>query len=616
MTNKTSSFNLFFTLLLLLSTSLSFGQDQFFSKLDSLNAANNDLEYIKELHRLNDNYNFEDEPLVHLKIYVKMVQYYRLHEYSKDSIIKYYQAGKQLATQENNQEFLCNLEFLYGSYLIDEGQFDKALEVMNAVRPVIEKEQYEFLPHLYDSYAKLYYLTNNPEKAFDYLKIEAAIFKQRNDIPNTRSTYNNLGILYSVSAKYDSALYYHQISEEINKQVKDTFNLIKTYSNIANLYLQQQDLEKADSVFRLALDISSNNANNELIINYVDVLIDKKEYKLAEELLIDELKKIPATYLQKDLYRQLMAVNKAKGDYQQALTYSEKLREVSEIILDETKIKAIERLTVEFETEQKEQEIANLHILTNNQQLELSRSRLLIIISITLLVVVILVFLLFYRTKSYQTKLNQLVMEQKLLRSKMNPHFIFNSLSNIQTNILKGEKEVAIKYLAKFAKLLRYNLEHSTHDSLNFSDEMKSIEDYLDMQNLRLNGALTYLIEKDESLEMEELKIPGMMIQPIVENSLEHGLEGHEHPKIWIKIKDEDERLIITVEDNGVGLSKTLQKQNPNKKSFASDILKRRLAILSKKLNLELTYHIEDKKNEHGETTGAMATLILPVLNL
>lgn len=504
---------------------------------------------------------------------------------------------------------------MWGTFLINTGKYKEGLLIFQQICPTVEENNYPYLPHLYDSYARLYYNLNDFEKAYSYLKKEATIFKEQGNLANTAATYNNIGVLYISQMRIDSAIIYHNLAQDINFELNDTINIVRSYNNLGRAFYKMGKLNKADSLFTLALDYDRSRINVGLMVNYANVLIAQDQLDKAEEFLTNAIDRNPVKHTQKSAYEELVVIKKKQGKYKEALEISEKLREISTELLDETKIKELERLTVEFESTQKEKEIANLQVLNNNQKLLISKNRLLAIVSVAFLLLIILVFLLFYRNKIFQSKLNQLTMEQKLLRSKMNPHFIFNSLSNIQSNILQGENQTAIKYLVKFSKLLRYNLEQSTHDAVKFSDEMRSIVDYLDMQNLRLGDKLTYHVDMDEDLEQEEVFIPGMMIQPIVENSLEHGLEGQPHPEIWIKIKDKDDHIFITIEDNGVGLSATMDKRNPDKKSHASEILNRRLNLLAKELDLDLYYTLKDRINTNGETMGAIATLVIPIID-
>lgn len=600
--------------LLLCCSFKGIGQENYFIKADSLEKAGLHNAFLKELYSLEQEDQIKSDPKSHLKLYVKLMEYYRLIEFNQDSVIKYYKIGNQLALDYHNQEYLYNFDFMWGTFLMNTGNYKDGLLIFQKICPVVEQKNYPYLPHLYDSYARLFYILKDYDKAYNYLKKEATIIKKLGNLANTSATYNNIGVLYISQNILDSALVYHELAQKINFQLNDSINIVRSYNNIGRAFYKSDQFDKADSIFQLALRYDPKRLNAGLLVNYANLLIDQNEFEEAEQFLLNAIDRNPIKHTQKSAIAELIRVKKGQKNYREALQYSEELRLLSEELLDETKIKELERLTVEYETTQKEQEISNLQELTKNQQALLSKNRLLVIVSAALMVLIGLLLVLYFKNKNFQTKVEKMTMEQKLLHSKMNPHFIFNSLSNIQANILQDQKEVAVKYLVKFSKLLRYNLEQSKQDNAVLGDELKSIKDYLDMQNLRLNGALVYTINVEEEVENDgDIYIPGMMIQPIVENALEHGLEGVENPYIQIDIEDKDDHLKICVMDNGVGFSQTQNKKNPNKTSHASNILKRRLEILSKKLNLELFYHIEDNLDKNNRIIGTIATLAIPI---
>ncbi|MDX1447253.1 histidine kinase [Lishizhenia sp.] len=608
--------SLFFTLLLCTSFSV-WSQENTFEKADSLIKEGYEKAFLNELYEIKSQEDLIKDPEEHLKLYVKLMEYFRIYQFDHDSIIKYYNIGNQLATDYHNQEYLYNFEFMWGTYLMNTGKYKEGLLIFQKICPIVEENNYSYLPHLYDSYARLFYLLKDYQKAYSYLKKEAQIFKEQGNLANTSATYNNLGVLYISENMLDSALVYHNLSQEINFKLKDSINIVRSYNNLGRAYYKLSKYKKADSLFQLALNYDHNRVNLGLLVNYANLLIDQNNLEEAELFLLNAIERNPIKHTKKSALAQLVRVKKEQNKYKEALAYSEELRLLSEELLDETKVKELERLTVEYETNQKEQEISSLKKINTKQQQLLSKNRLLIIVSSALLVLIGLLLALYFKNKNFQSKVEKMLMEQKLLHSKMNPHFIFNSLSNIQSNILQDQKEVAVKYLVKFSKLLRYNLEQSTHDTALFEDEIKSIRDYLEMQNLRLNGNLEYVINVDEELEQDtDIYIPGMMMQPIVENALEHGLEGVDHPRIEIDVQDKDDHLHITFIDNGVGYSRTQNKKNPNKTSHASKILNRRLEILAKKLNLNLYYEIADNLDQNQQIIGTKATLVIPITSL
>jgi hypothetical protein len=126
-------------------------------------------------------------------------------------------------------------------------------------------------------------------------------------------------------------------------------------------------------------------------------------------------------------------------------------------------------------------------------------------------------------------------LETKALRSQMNPHFIFNALNAIKKFLLKNDVPNADKYLSSFAKLLRLILENTRENKVVLENEIRLLELYLQLEHLRFEDRLTYSIEIEEKIKVNETEIPSMLIQPFMENAIVHGLQ-HKEGKEFIKV--------------------------------------------------------------------------------
>jgi hypothetical protein len=144
--------------------------------------------------------------------------------------------------------------------------------------------------------------------------------------------------------------------------------------------------------------------------------------------------------------------------------------------------------------------------------------------------------------------------EMQALRAQMNPHFIYNALNSIQSLVLDGRQQEAIRYISKFAKLLRQVLEHSENNLITLEKELNTLELYIQLEALRLNTELNYSIEVDENLLPEKELIPPLIIQPYVENALWHGLSHKQGERnLRVAIKATDDWLFVSIRDNGIG---------------------------------------------------------------
>lgn len=212
-------------------------------------------------------------------------------------------------------------------------------------------------------------------------------------------------------------------------------------------------------------------------------------------------------------------------------------------------------------------------------------------------------------------------LEQTALRSQMNPHFIFNCLTSIQQLIVTGNKTDANEYLVKFARLIRKTLDLSAHPFISLREETEYLNEYLFLEQLRLSGHFEYVINIDEAISADKIYIPNMMIQPIVENCIRHGIKSLENRKgeISIHFNQQAQCILCTITDNGVGRSET-PSANENvftkHKSYGVDIVRKRLQAFAEFRQQETGIEIHDLHNSTtGDAAGTQVVIKLPYKN-
>ena len=216
-----------------------------------------------------------------------------------------------------------------------------------------------------------------------------------------------------------------------------------------------------------------------------------------------------------------------------------------------------------------------------------------------------------------QLRNNWYEQENKVLTAQMDPHFIFNALNAIQQFIIINDNEKAQLYLTRFSRLLRMILESNLKDTIMLGEEIKIIEQYLEIESLRFNNVFQYNISIGRDIYPEKTFIPRYLIQPFVENAIWHGLlpkEGEKLLAITFEYKSE-KALLCTIEDNGVGRKE--EKDPPNNKtsrSLAIAFIRQRLQLMTKlyKETYELT--IIDNVDDRKRNTGTTVEIIIPIL--
>ena len=331
---------------------------------------------------------------------------------------------------------------------------------------------------------------------------------------------------------------------------------------------------------------------------------------------------IPPRYLKqlmwnwgKCLYKGLYLICERENRSGEALKYHILYKNASDTLnLINQNLETVQFQT-RYESDQKEQQIRDLSEENEFKSYKLRQSRIIIFGLACLVMLIILLAIALIRHGRLREKQNSLILQQKLFRSQMNPHFIFNSLSSIHHFMIHEKPELAASYLTRFSKLIRSILLGSTQEFISLGNEISVIENYLELQKLRFPDKFDYAIETDENLDPENTLIPSMITQPFVENAIEHGIR-HKESKghITIRFILRDVEVIIEVEDDGIGRERAdyLRKQeNRDHQSVAIYTIQERIRALNRSLKKKITLTIHDLKDEHGSATGTRVVLVV-----
>jgi len=217
-----------------------------------------------------------------------------------------------------------------------------------------------------------------------------------------------------------------------------------------------------------------------------------------------------------------------------------------------------------------------------------------------------------------KTELNKKIanIELQALRAQMNPHFIFNTMASIQHYISNNDTDAALKYLSKFAKLMRSIIGNSKQQMIAISEELNALNLYLELEIMRFTDKFEYEIVVDKDIDPNYDRIPSMLIQPYVENAIIHGLLPKQgHGKISIHLQKQTDCILCTIEDNGIGRERSNEfKKNrvQQHKSVGMSITQERLDILNSSLNQNLNAQILDLF-ENGQPAGTKVQIMIPL---
>ncbi len=436
------------------------------------------------------------------------------------------------------------------------------------------------------NFSKVYLHQNQVTLAFYHVRKAQRSFLQEKDLYHVAQCAHSIGNIATVKGDVVLAKTSYEQAISFFKNEKMEADLAEVYQDFGQLCLQIGDLSKAK--YYLELSIKSDN-----IVHSIS-LIDR--YKLLSMLSMKNGDLRKALKFQND-YIQFLESNSIKRN-------DSKIAELTSSNLREERERLIEVQQRRIEKEKKEQEI-----------LKLQNDRVLYISLIIIFAIVFSLVILILRMKQVRSRQEQREAElsQTLLRTQMNPHFVFNAMSVIQSYIYENNPEKSSQFLVNFSRLMRLILENSPKEFIPIELELEILDKYLSTQKMRFENRFSYVLNVSEDLLSNKAMVPPMITQPFIENAIEHGqLHTVKGGEIIVEMKEVSGKLEITISDNGVGRKKSAQtKKIRTHKSMAIDITRERIEILNKKYKFSgsLTFSDLDDKKEQG----TLVSIVLPL---
>ena len=465
------------------------------------------------------------------------------------------------------------------------GHYDQSLDYYQRALIYFEKNNTRNnVAEIKTNIASIYIEMGELSKAIEMLNESMGIANEIGDKEQSANCLNKLGFIHSTLEDYRLALKYYQEAKEVNMEISNQLGLGNNYIGIANVFLNW-------------------NKYDEALIN----ALKANEIASRHDFLTQ----------QRDVQQILSKIYSQTGDFQKAFKSQQQFKTLNDSLFNKKNIEKIAQLEYEYMYKQaldsasiRELELTQT-VMTTSQELAESRQNFLWAVIGILLVSILFGAVFFYQQLNHlKAKTQNIITEQKLLRSQMTPHFVFNSLSVLQGMILNKEEEKSVSYLSKFSRLLRLTLENSRDQMVMLSQELMAIENYLALQSFE-DHSYVYTIDIDQNIDTALFKIPPMLIQPFIENAIEHAFENQiENQKIEMHLKYSDEALVCVIMDNGIGINAIKEKARDDKKSLATSITSERLNILSTNYKMKGSVKVEDRVKYNEK--GTIVTLVIP----
>ena len=423
------------------------------------------------------------------------------------------------------------------------------------------------------------------------LKSLAAIevyFEQNRDYNNLGNCALLKGIIELKSKNYQQSLLSFEEAIRLFELAGDLVKVSLVNQFIGEVYLFKNDFNKAEYFLKLTLIENEKRGFKTVKIQSTYKLLSQLYFHKNQLQLAFKYQRLYLDYLEKNT----------------VFNASATVARMTEGNLREERERLIEFQKESIERQKKEEEI---------ESLQLSRQLFIAGIVIGLVIIGFIFYILRLRQEKLKQKQREMELSQSLLRTQMNPHFIFNAMSVIQSYIYANDPDKSSQFLVNFSRLIRLILENSPKEFIPIELEIEILEKYLQAQKMRFENRFSYSIEVDESLLNASAMVPPMITQPFVENAIEHGqLHTIKGGHITIAICEKDTMIQIQITDNGVG-RKGAQKTKKIKshKSMAINITKERIEIINFKYKKQGSILMEDL--DKTKQTGTIVTILLPL---
>jgi tetratricopeptide (TPR) repeat protein len=506
--------------------------------------------------------------------YAKALQYYL-------KALKIYEESKNL---EKCARLYNNIGIIYKA---QDDDF-KALNYFVKCLKIQEKIDDETVGITTTNIGNVYLHQKNFPKALEYYNKALKLFEK---YPNPRGSgelYNNLGLYYKMNTNREEALRAFDKAIAAFTSIEDKFGISDTYFYMGEIYLEQNKLNES---------LAATN----------------KSLTLAKELgIIEQVQ---------NAEKRLSEIYERQNNTAESLRHFKLYSSAKDSVANAENIRSSVRAEMNFEFDKKEalqKKESEKREWVYSEQTKRHQQQIFFVILFILLVFGI-IFLIYNRLQLKKTLTLEKELaeyEQKALHLQMNPHFVFNCLGSISSFIVQNGTDSAIKYLSKFSKLMRLTLEYSKESLIPIDREMESLQNYLELEQLRFNQKFDFTLTKSNEIE-DDMALPPLLLQPFVENAIIHGLiPKNEKGTIAIDFSIENENLICTIQDNGIGFDKSKELKETLvsvHKSMALDITKKRLEMMEASTSRKANVAIEELKNVKGEILGTKVVLNLPI---
>lgn len=469
----------------------------------------------------------------------------------------------------------------------------------------------------------LHWRRDSLDQALAFLR-RSITLKRKHDPGAVHSSLNGLGVLLIEAGQLDTAVEVLNESLALEDSLDHGAEREIQLSNIGLAFERMGELDSAAQYYINGLDDARSHGNQEVEVRCLyglgDVLRVQGRHAEAKPLLDSSLviaEQIGSLEDMKEAHASLANLHEQMNDHAKALTHYRTYHVLSDSLMNAGVSSAMSELRLRYDTERKDRENAELRAQQDLAKLRADRNRWIAVgIGVLALAITALAWSVVQRNRQ-RARQRETELEQQALRLQMDPHFLFNALNTVPGLYASGDAATANDHVGHLSGFLRLVLETSRRRTIPLAQELELVKHYLRISANRHPGSFTWEVRLMPYVQAERIAIPPMLIQPMVENAIEHGFNGSGPGQLAVLVDRAGSVLHIEVRDNGVGRKAAAQR--PSRRSGTSmgiDLVRQRIALFDRHTPVGEAVQVRDEQDAQGRPAGTTVTVRMRIHEL
>lgn len=553
--------------------------------------------------------------------------YYQISDFQ--NAIQSFESAKRIFLELNDKEGVAIACNNIGGIKLKTGYYREALE--NFIASALDFEdigdQYG-AALLYNNIAIICRKQNDLDESLEYYDHALRLSEELKDTELTSSILHNIGSVLHDMERNGEALGYLNKAYHMRIQHHDEYGAAKSAKGLGTVYLNMGDEEKALHYLLKAAEYSERTGDLHGLADCFNktgvIYYNQKKYRESRnnfEKGFELGKKIESLPIQQFAISWISSIDSVSGDLAGALAHYKIYKSLSDSLLTDAKNLELTAMRQGYEKEKlnRARQMELMRIRNSLQESTLKKTRYLIyFLSLGCLFMIVIGIMMFQRRK-IRTQKRIFELELDKLRQQLDPHFLFNSLNSIQSLLFEGDRITTNSCLCKLSKLMRLMLDGEQEKTVTLQNEIEFLSYYMDLMCLRFKDKFSYSIVVDDNIDLQNYKIPSLLLQPYIENSIYHGIRNKKGKgNISIEFKMQNNHLHCNIEDNGIGRDAASEIRCRSGlmpgKSYGTRINEDRLRLMNSMYGKKLGVKFVDLTDNFNKPAGTRVELDLPVL--